>query len=658
MLLSINATRFVSLLRSANLSSTYVGQPGTNDEAEEPWTILAPTDDVFDTMDRWGRHGVPLARSWQLMSSGVQEVSDWPVPSEASDAMAVGPIPKKGDPSPLAALLQYHILPGHLSPGDIKDGMLVGTEMRTSALKGGRQRLPITVSETLGHHVSEGEIRFGDAAVLGQPVRSGKSIIYLLSAVLSPPDDALQTAVSDLQLSTFIAAVYAADLDKSFKKAPGVTYFIPRNRAFGQLGLGMKYLLLSEGKDELRKVIRYHAVDEVLYSNDIETGRTSFNTLEGGKIVVEKAKGKNGALSLSSPTKWEGHDSGESFPSNGELRPAKIWHTDALTETGVVHTIDSVMLPADVYITVGKLVRGAKQSTMAELMIRAGLEWILQGRQPTSEEVAEAALNGIVRPRRGYGQGGDEPKDPDNNHDHDGDGGSDPDPESLAMPSYVVLVPTDKAFSKLNLTQYLTDKEALLDLLKLHIIPTQRSTPLTEKTKQPAVPPRDGQPLSLADDLTYQTLLSSRSKYGDVAFRATGDNTFLVGIRGAKGNLGHTSARLGSSGRASVRWKQGSSSAHALRKDKNKGSNESPEEDEELNLELWKGGMTLGGGVYVIDSVLVPFQPSWFDRWGWLIITLVGIGIVLLIAGASFTWWWMTKRKEEGYEPLEGEEED
>lgn len=48
-------------------------------------------------------------------------------------------------------------------------------------------------------------------------------------------------------------------------------------------------------------------------------------------------------------------------------------------------------------------------------------------------------------------------------------------------------------------------------------------------------------------------------------------------------------------------------------------------------------------------------------RWGWLILTLSGIGIIVLIAVGSVGWWWFTRDKrevEEGYEPLEGEEDD
>ncbi|ORY29154.1 FAS1 domain-containing protein [Naematelia encephala] len=644
-LLSLNATRFVSLLRSANLSHTYVGERD-NDNKEEPWTILAPTDEALDAMDRWGGHGPPL-----------------PVWTDEVQERLVEPFK---DPSPLAALLQYHILPGRLLPGDVRDGMLLGTELRTAALGGARQRLRVDVSEQFDgtkEDVGIGEIRFDSATVLGKPVKSGKSIIYLMSNLLSPPDDVLQTAVSDLQLSTFIAGVYAAELDKVVKKSPATTYFVPRNRAFAALGLTMKYLLLAEGKDDLRKVVKYHAVNQIVYTPDLESGKEHYTTLEGGEVTLIKTGDMNGTIVLRSPTKWEGHDSGESLPANGEYRPARITHSDSLTETGTIHTIDAVILPADVKINALKLIRGSKQSTMLDLLYRAGLGWIVEGREPDGAELQRVALEGVVQTWDENDDSGEQ-----------GDEGSDWDMDSLAMPSYTILCPTDKAFSRLNLTQYLADPEALLNLLKLHIIPSQprRST---LKAREPSSPPKDGQPLVLEDDLVYGTLLSSSSKYGDVAFRATGDNSFIVGIRNARGRGGQNggdAARVGLSGRGSVRWKKGvKESLKGKKKGKKdslkgkkkgkKGGDDDKEverEDDEIGYQaLWKGGMALGGGVVLIDSVLIPYEPSWFSRWGWLVFTLIGIGSALLIAAVGLGWWWMTKRKE-GYEPLEGEEEE
>ncbi|ODO01697.1 hypothetical protein I350_06523 [Cryptococcus amylolentus CBS 6273] len=639
MLLSLNATRFVSLLRTANLSDAYIGK-GSAEKGGDSYTILAPTDDVLDTLDKWG--GLSAASSNHILAHEM---------TSPSSISPIGNTPFK-DVSPLAALLQYHILPGKLLPQDLKDGQLLPTEMRTSALGGERQRLRVEVAEKDGSShsdwetVGEGKVRLGGATVVGKPVKSGNNIIYLISGLLSTPDNVLQTAVSDLQLSTFVAALYAADLAKTTKHYPATTYLIPHNDAFNHLGLTMKWLLLPDGKDDLRKVIKYHAVDGLVYSQDVNVGRQVYKTVEGGDIVIERGKGKHGALTVGSPNKWSGHDSFASLPSNGELFPANISTSDALTDTGVIHTIDQVVMPADVGITIAKLVKGSKQSTMADLMSHAGLGWILEGREPSGEEVTRVALEGWVRAADEGGEGGSE-----------GEGES----ESLAYPAYTVLVPTDKAFGKLNLTYYTNNPPALLDLLKLHIIPSQ--TQLSSSSSSSPLPPppetipQEGQPLLLMDDTVYGTLLSSRSKFADLAFRNAGDGSWIVGIQNARNGAGGDSARVGASGRASVRWRNPSAASKG-HKDKHnaEGDDEGGDGDDEEWKKLWRGGMTLGGGVLIIDSVLVPYEISWFSRWGFLTVTLSGIGILLVATAGSIGYWFWTREKE-GYEPILVEEE-
>lgn len=74
--------------------------------------------------------------------------------------------------------------------------------------------------------------------------------------------------------------------------------FVPRDRAFGSLGLALKYLLLPEGKAELRKVIRYHAVDGLVYTFEIEHGTRFYKTLEVDRFCSAKRKGRIRRLAL------------------------------------------------------------------------------------------------------------------------------------------------------------------------------------------------------------------------------------------------------------------------------------------------------------------------------------------------------------------------
>ncbi|GMK59312.1 hypothetical protein CspeluHIS016_0703270 [Cutaneotrichosporon spelunceum] len=640
-LLSRNATRFVALMRSANLSTRYIGEPGK--KAKRDFTILAPTDDAIDYMGYLGSQGVlPFELSPVLPHS-----LSWTLGRPVEDSVVSASGPPIEDTSPLAQLLKYHILAGSYAPDGVKHDMLIPTELSTAELGGARQVIRVEVAERrksdASWDVQAGEISFGGASVVGQPIRSGDTIIYFMSEILAPPLDTLQTAISDLELSTYIAAVYSAGLERSVKRNPATTYFIPRNKAFNNLGLALKYLLLPEGRDELCKVLRYHAVEQLIYTHAVEVGLSVLKTVEGGNILLDRSGGNN--FTLRSPSQWPKHDSGDpSVPSNGDLRPAVVRAHNTLTETGVIHVIDSVVLPSDVKINIAKLIRGSKQHTMPELLLKAGFGWILEGRQPTDEEVSDLGLPHDFRALSKKDKGGE----------------GDADPDDLAQPAYTVLVPTDKAFSRVNMTYYLSDPEALKRLLKLHIIPSNLGTSLPKASSEhaPLQPPSDNTPLALEDNVVYPTLLVFESRYGEVGFRAQGDNDFLVGVHNAHGGSSDRPARTGPAGRASVRWKAAKQSGIDVLSSTNTKSGAGIADDS-ANTALWRGGMTLGGGVIIIDAVLEPYDPSWFTRWGWLVLTIFGTIAVVSLAGVSLWWWWATtKKKQEGYEQLATAEEE
>lgn len=634
-LLSRNATRFVSLMRSANLSEKYMGVG-----KDKEYTVLAPTDDAIDYLHWYSNRFSMQTDAEALFTQAQPDLVTIPS-GEDEDKPDLPP-----DVSPLAALLQYHVVAGRFKPRDISDGMLLETELHTKALNGKAQRLPVAISDRHSPKESpDEELRFGGALALGPPVKSGKSIIYFVSAILTPPLDMLQTAVGDLQLSTYIAAVYAAGLEKAFNKNVATSFFIPSNKAFNNLGLVTQYLLLPEARDDIRKVLKYHAVEKLVYSQDLEIGNTVFKTMEGGDFVLTKNENETKTISkrktlytVRSPSKWPGHDSGTSLPSNAELASSNVTDADHLTETGVIHVLDGIVIPSDLNITIAQLIRGSKQRTMVELLIKAGFGWILEGRQPTKEEAIHAGLKG----KGGKGGKGD---------DDGGDDDDDDDWENLALPAYTVLVPTDRAFSRINLTHYLSDKEALSDLVKLHIIPSSSSTYDSQFAgKLGSTIPKPGSPLSLNDDMLYPTL--NKGDYGRLAFRSiTSHNKdddedeppsegFLVGVHNARG-VNSKGAEIGLVGRATVRWRRNSDDDE---------DPEDPEVEPKHGLRFWRAhaisdtpllrnGMTLGGGVLMIDAVLEPYHPSWFVRYQPLILTL-GIGLVVIILLGAIGWWW------------------
>ncbi|KAK4701225.1 hypothetical protein P7C70_g5009, partial [Phenoliferia sp. Uapishka_3] len=587
-LIALNATRFVSLLRSVNLSYLVQVPSGEPSFLTSPpaYTILAPTDSVIDAASR-------IPRFYQSQGGDSKDLLKG-LPEPGSEA--------------LKEILQYHIVNGKWETDDLEDGMLVGTELRGDNLKGARQRLEVSLhtAEAAGRSSSTvadrrpGIVSFGGANVVGDPVRVGDSIIYLISSVLVPPASVVTTAVSDLRLSTFVASIYAASLDQILSTAPAVTYFIPDNNAFTSLGLVMSYLLLPTSRSELRSLIRYHAVDELVYLDDFPAGGSRrYPTLDGAEIYVERPS-MNSSVTLHGPTIG-------GLPANGETRDAKVTEGDILTSTGALHIVDQVELPPHLSISISKLIRGAKANTMVDLIRAANMSWILDGEAPPA-----SFLDGSESE---YNFGKNKGKKGGKKHKR----------KAPTDRAYTILCPTDKAFARLNLTYYLTNPFALSELVKLHIIPTDAFKPLSS----------DGRPLLLTDEISYPTLLDlsegGDSKYGTVAFRRWGDDGWLVGIKSARGTNGESdSARVVAYGRATPSFLGGGDDGTSTR-------------------------LAAAGGVLTIDSVLLPYQPGWSRRFGW-IIALVVLGLAATSC-VGLLFWKMWKGRQVNYERLEGEED-
>lgn len=357
----------------------------------------------------------------------------------------------------------------------------------------------------------------------------GKSVIYLVSQVIEPPTNIIEVATSDLRLSNFVTALYAAKLDRNLKQQAAITFLAPLNDAFSKLGLVMNYLLRPQARGELKAVLRYHALNSVAY---LETLRNSdnrearYDTLEGSPLFVDVSSNRT-RVTLEGPTIG-------GFPSSGQLQPTNITESDLLTNTGVLHIVDQVLLPPTLDITIGKLLQGAKASIMPTFVEIANMTWLLEGRQPDDNATSSFSAKTNKKHKHSREDQGD-------------------DDSATNLPSFTLLCPTDNAFGRINVTYYMHNLEALRKLVQLHVIPSDA----VERSRDPSLAPSDGRPLTLSDDATYDTLLSvnegGSSKYGTLAFRQFGQDGWVVGIKNAKSES-HDSARVVNFGRATPRF--------------------------------------------------------------------------------------------------------
>lgn len=143
----------------------------------------------------------------------------------------------------------------------------------------------------------------------------------------------VDVAVGSSAHTTLVAAVKAADLVATLQSAGPFTVFAPTNDAFGKLPAGtVESLLKAENKATLAKILTYHVIagnftaKAVLKAIKDGGGSVTLSTVSGGKLV---ASIKDGKVILTD--------------ENGGV--ATVVTTDLAASNGVIHVIDSVVLP-------------------------------------------------------------------------------------------------------------------------------------------------------------------------------------------------------------------------------------------------------------------------------------------------------------------------
>ena len=138
--------------------------------------------------------------------------------------------------------------------------------------------------------------------------------------------DVVETAIATESLSTLVAAVKAAGLVETLQGEGPFTVFAPTNAAFEKLPAGtLDTLLMPENKEQLASLLKYHVVSGEVLSTDLTNGQT-VTTLNGNTLTVE-INGEGVYL----------------VDATGSR--AMVSQPDVTTSNGVVHVIDSVVMP-------------------------------------------------------------------------------------------------------------------------------------------------------------------------------------------------------------------------------------------------------------------------------------------------------------------------
>ena len=158
------------------------------------------------------------------------------------------------------------------------------------------------------------------SAALALPAHAGSCSASKASAAAKPAGDIVAVASSAGSFNTLVAAVKAAGLVETLQGKGPFTVFAPTDEAFAKLPAGtVESLLKPENKDKLVAILTYHVVPGKVLAADVTTSLAP--TANGQKLSLAVADGK--------------------VTAGG----ANVVAADVAATNGVIHVVDSVILP-------------------------------------------------------------------------------------------------------------------------------------------------------------------------------------------------------------------------------------------------------------------------------------------------------------------------
>lgn len=281
----------------------------------------------------------------------------------------------------LTDILLYHVVPDKVLAADV-----VTLESATTVL-----------GKEVAVKVEGDKVMINDAMVVITDIEASNGVIHVIDTVLLPPadlPDIVDTAINDGRFTTLVAAVEAAGLVETLKGEGPFTVFAPTDDAFANLPEGVTVEGLLEDLPLLKNILLYHVVSGKVMAADVVALESAPTVL--GKDVAIKVEG-----------------------DKVMLNDAQVIITDIETSNGVIHVIDSVLLPPQDIVDIAAA----------------------DGRFTTLVTALEAA--DLVETLRGEGP-------------------------------FTVFAPTDEAFKKLpagTVEGLLKDIPALTDILLYHVAP-------------------------------------------------------------------------------------------------------------------------------------------------------------------------------------------
>lgn len=252
----------------------------------------------------------------------------------------------------LVSILTYHVVPGSVKAKDVVPRKYART------LNG--QRIDITVKD--------GGVLVDNAQVTQTDIGCSNGVIHVIDRVILPASKNIPaTAIEAGNFTTLVKALQAAKLVEALSGEGPFTVFAPTDQAFGKLPKeSLESLLRPENRDKLAGILKYHVVPGRIYSDQaLKAG--SARTLQGATVRIAA------------------DDSG------ARINDAKLTATDIETSNGVIHVIDTVLLPPK-----DKRTSAAELRTMIEGSVWRGARLYNRGHYRASVEEYERTARYMV----------------------------------------------------------------------------------------------------------------------------------------------------------------------------------------------------------------------------------------------------------------------
>jgi transforming growth factor-beta-induced protein len=239
----------------------------------------------------------------------------------------------------LSRILLYHVVPGKVMAADVSDGLTAET------LRGAE----------VSFSIMEGMVKINDASIVATDIEASNGVIHVIDSVILPPADIVDVAAEAGSFNTLIAAVQAAGLEETLRSKGPFTVFAPTDEAFAKLPEGTVEALLAD-PEALANILLYHVVPGKVMAADVSDG-----------LEAETAQGSSVRFAIHS----------DGAPA---IEGALITATDIEAFNGVIHVIDSVILPPKDIVDTA--IEAGSFSTLIAAVQAAGLEEALRGEGP------------------------------------------------------------------------------------------------------------------------------------------------------------------------------------------------------------------------------------------------------------------------------------